>query len=83
MRIYNSGRKYNPYLIALADKWPYEPLADELLRELLRIVTKELGDVRIMVWRSKLWSDRGDMDNVRFRLGLADNLGLGNLAPVM
>lgn len=49
MRIYNSGRKYNPYLIALADKWPYEPLADELLRELLRIVTKELGDVRIMV----------------------------------
>ena len=49
MRIYKIGRKCYSYLIALADKWPYEPLAEELLRELLRIVTKEFGDVRIMV----------------------------------
>lgn len=36
-------------LIALTDKQPQEPLAEELLWELLRIVTKELGDILIMV----------------------------------
>lgn len=54
---------------------------EELERELLRMVTRELGELRIMVCRSKLCSDRGEMGRARFLLGLAVSLGLGNLEP--
>lgn len=52
---------------------------DELERELLRIVTRELGEVRIMACKSKLGSDRhGELGRGRFLLGRFVNLGLGN-----
>lgn len=55
---------------------------DELERELLRIVTRELGEVRIMACRSKLGSDRhGELGRGRFLLGRFVNLGLGNREP--
>lgn len=54
---------------------------EELERELLRMVTREFGELRIMVCRSKLCSDRGEMGRARFRLGLAVSLGLGNREP--
>jgi len=55
---------------------------DELERELLRIVTRELGEVRIMACRSKLGSDRhGELGRGRFLLGRFENLGLGNREP--
>lgn len=52
---------------------------DELERELLRIVTRELGEVRIMACRSKLGSDReGELGRGRFLLGRFVSLELGN-----
>lgn len=55
---------------------------DELERELFRIVTKELGEVRIMACRSKLGSDReGELGRGRFLLGRFVNRGLGNREP--
>lgn len=42
---------------------------DELERELLSMLTRELGELRIMVCRSKLCSDRGEMGSGRFLLG--------------
>lgn len=55
---------------------------DELERELLRIVTRELGEVRIMACKSKLGSDKeGELGMGRFLLGRFISLGLGNLEP--
>lgn len=54
---------------------------EELERELLRMVTRELGEVRIMVCRSKLCSDRGEMGSGRFLLGRDGSLGLGKREP--
>lgn len=52
---------------------------DELERELLSIVTRELGEVRIMACRSKLGSDKeGEQGRGRFLLGRFVSLGLGN-----
>jgi len=49
---------------------------DELERELLSMVTRELGEFRIMVCRSKECSESGEMGSGRFLLGLDGNLGL-------
>lgn len=65
-----------------AERCPYDPPVDELERELLSIVTREVGDVRIMACRSKLGSDReGELVRGRFLLGRAASLGLGNREP--
>lgn len=40
--------------------------------------TKELGEVLIMVWRSMLASDSGEMDSALFLLSLGVSLGLEN-----
>lgn len=50
---------------------------DELERELLSMVTSEFGELRIMVCRSKLCSDSGEMGSGRFLLGRDGTLGLG------
>lgn len=50
---------------------------DELERELLSMVTSELGELRIMVCRSKLCSDRGELGGGRFLLGRDGSRGLG------
>jgi hypothetical protein len=42
------------------------------------MVTRELGELRIMVWRSKLCSDSGEMVSGRFLLGRDGIRGLGN-----
>lgn len=49
---------------------------EELERELLSMVTSELGECRIRVCRSKLWSESGEMGSGRFLLGLDGSLGL-------
>lgn len=49
---------------------------EELDRELLSMLTRELGELRIMVCRSKLCSERGEMGRGRFLLGLEGSLGL-------
>lgn len=49
---------------------------DELERELLSMVTRELGELRIMVCRSKLCSERGEMGRGRFLLGRDGSRGL-------
>lgn len=53
---------------------------DELERELLRMVTNELGEVRIMVCRSKLGSESGEIGKARF-LGLCGTRGLEKREP--
>lgn len=70
------------YLMVPAERCPYDPPVEELERELLSIVTREVGEVRIMACRSKLGSDRqGELVRGRFLLGLAVSLGLGNREP--
>lgn len=54
---------------------------DELERELLRMLTRELGELRIMVCRSKLCSDRGEMGSGRFLLGRDGSRGLEKREP--
>lgn len=54
---------------------------DELERELLSMVTRELGELRIMVCRSKLCSERGEMGKGRFLLGRDGSLGLEKREP--
>lgn len=54
---------------------------DELERELLSMVTSELGELRIMVCRSKLCSDRGELGGGRFLLGRDGSRGLGKREP--
>lgn len=54
---------------------------DELDRELLSMVTRELGELRIMVCRSKLCSERGEMGRGRFLLGRDGSRGLENREP--
>lgn len=54
---------------------------DELERELLRMLTSELGELRIMVCRSKLCSDRGEMGSGRFLLGRDGSRGLEKREP--
>lgn len=54
---------------------------DELDRELLSMVTSELGELRIMVCRSKLCSERGEMGRGRFLLGRDGSRGLENREP--
>ena len=55
---------------------------DELERELLsRELTRELGELRIMVCRSKLCSESGEMGRGRFLLGRDGSLGLGKREP--
>lgn len=55
---------------------------DELERELFSMVTSELGELRIMVCRSKLCSDRGELGGGRFLLGRDGSRGLGKREPV-
>lgn len=55
---------------------------DELERELFSMVTSELGELRIMVCRSKLGSDRGELGGGRFLLGRDGSRGLGKREPV-
>lgn len=55
---------------------------DELERELLSMVTSELGELRIMVCRSKLCSDRGELGGGRFLLCRDGSRGLGKREPV-
>lgn len=45
------------------------------------MVTRELGELRIMVCRSKLCSERGEMGRGRFLLGRDGSLGLGKREP--
>lgn len=40
--------------------------------------TRELGEVRIIVWRSMLASESGEMDRARFLLSRGISLGLEN-----
>lgn len=40
--------------------------------------TREFGEVLIIVWRSMLASDSGEMDRARFRLNLGVTRGLEN-----
>lgn len=40
--------------------------------------TRELGEVRIIVCRSMLASDNGEMDNARLRFNLGVSRGLEN-----
>lgn len=54
---------------------------DELERELLRMLTRELGELRIMVCRSKLCSERGEMGSGRFLLGRDGSRGLEKREP--
>lgn len=54
---------------------------EELERELLRMLTSELGELRIMVCRSKLCSDSGEMGRGRFRLGREGSRGLEKREP--
>lgn len=54
---------------------------DELERELLSMLTRELGELRIMVCRSKLCSDRGEMGSGRFLLGRDGSRGLEKREP--
>lgn len=54
---------------------------DELERELLSMLTRELGELRIMVCRSKLGSDRGEMGSGRFLLGRDGSRGLEKREP--
>lgn len=54
---------------------------EELERELLSMVTRELGELRIMVCRSKLCSERGEMGRGRFLLGREGSRGLGKREP--
>lgn len=54
---------------------------EELERELLRMLTRELGELRIMVCRSKLCSDSGEMGSGRFRLGRDGSRGLEKREP--
>lgn len=54
---------------------------DELERELLSMVTRELGELRIMVCRSKLCSESGEMGKGRFLLGRDVSRGLGKREP--
>lgn len=65
-----------PHLSPPTDRCPYELLAAELERELLMYATSELGEVRIIVWRSMLASDRGEMDSALFLLSRGVSLGL-------
>lgn len=50
---------------------------EELERELLSMVARELGEFLIMVCRSKLCSESGEMGRGRFLLGRDGSLGLG------
>lgn len=43
---------------------------------MLMYATREFGEVLIMVWRSMLASDRGEIDRARFRLNLGVTRGL-------
>lgn len=54
---------------------------EELERELFSMVTRELGELRIMVCKSKLCSERGEMGNGRFLLGRDGSRGLGKREP--
>lgn len=54
---------------------------EELERELLSMVTRELGELRIMVCRSKLCSESGEMGRGRFLLGRDGSRGLGKREP--
>lgn len=64
------------HLIPPTDRCPYELLAAELERELLMYATSELGEVRIMVCRSMLASDSGEMDRALFLLRRGVRRGL-------
>lgn len=54
---------------------------EELERELLSMLTRELGELRIMVCRSKLCSERGEMGSGRFLLGRDGSRGLEKREP--
>lgn len=45
---------------------------------MLMYATNEFGEVRIIVWRSMLASDSGEMDRALFLLSLGVSLGLEN-----
>lgn len=45
---------------------------------MLMYATRELGEVRIIVWRSMLASDSGEMDSALFLLSRGVSLGLEN-----
>lgn len=54
---------------------------EELERELLSMLTRELGELRIIVCRSKLCSERGEMGSGRFLLGRDGSRGLEKREP--
>lgn len=45
---------------------------------MLMYATRELGEVRIIVWRSMLASDSGEIDSALFLLSRGVSLGLEN-----